>query len=57
MPTGLDYDRGLSVLESTRNDEGPVFSVFRIRVPHVPVGAPVKTCGSVEHKSVPKSDT
>ena len=23
MPTGLDYDQLLSVLDSTRNDEGP----------------------------------
>jgi len=24
MPTGLDYDQLLSVLDSTRNDEGPL---------------------------------
>jgi len=24
MPTGLDYDQLLSVLDSTRNDEGPM---------------------------------
>ena len=28
MPTGLDYDQRLSVLDSTRNDEGPSYLAY-----------------------------